>query len=143
MWAERHRWLAVAAAVVVAVLLVGATATAASHNWKPALASGSKAQAKSLTPAAPTSVRAACVTSSTAEVRVSWDTVTHASGYTVYEKATTGSYASVATVTTTTWTSGSLTHGTYTFEVSTKFGSRWLSAKSSASTTIRIRGHCS
>ena len=62
--------------------------------------------------------------------------VTHATTYTVYDSTTsaTGTYTSVASgVTTTSWTSGTLTAGTnYWFEVTVSVGSNWASAKSTA-----------
>ena len=63
--------------------------------------------------------------------------MTHAKSYSVYESTTsaTGTYTLAASgITTTSWTSGTLTASTnYWFEVLALVGTTWSSAKSSAS----------
>lgn len=136
---DRSAVVAVLAACLLAAgVLLGGTAAGAAAKWIVALAAESKAQAKSTSPAVPTGVRATCVSRATVEIRVSWLTAAHATGYTVYQSKTSGSYSSVATVTATDWTSGTLTNGKYTFEVSTSIGSRWTSSRSSSTSSRTI-----
>ena len=66
---------------------------------------------------------------------MSWNPVTAATSYTIWQSttsATTG-YAVAATgVSGLTWTSGNLTTGTYWFEVSSSIGLKWTSPNSTA-----------
>ena len=111
----------------------------ATTNWLVHVASTNAGQAKATTlPAAPAGIGAACAAPTTSKtVTVSWNTVTHATTYSVYESTTsaTGTYTLAASgITTTSWTSGTLTAGAhYWFEVVTTIGTNWTSAKSSAS----------
>jgi hypothetical protein len=138
--------LGVVAAFAACVLLAGGVAIAATR-WGVALGSSSKAQAKATTPAAPTGVTAKCLkstggtatSSTTAAVKVSWTAAALATGYTVWESKTSGSYTKVAKVTTTSWSSSTLTNGSYLFKVTTAIGSKWSSAKSRASATVTIK----
>jgi len=123
------------AALVVAAL-GGGTASAATH-WAINAAGGSTAEARSAAPAAPGSAVSACVTRRTVKVNVSWAAAAHATAYVVYESRTAGSYTSVGTVTTLSWT-GSLTTGQYAFEVASQIGTKWSSASSPPTTQRTI-----
>ncbi len=116
----------------------------AATNWVVHLAAGSKGEAKAQAlPTAPTGATATCAAPTTAKtIKVTWTAVTHATNYTIYQSttsATTG-FASVATgVTTTSWTSGTLTAGSkYWFEVATKIGTNWLGPASTATGSSTI-----
>jgi hypothetical protein len=88
-----------------------------------------KAQAQ---PAAPVSVSASCVALQT-KVTVAWGGVTAATSYSVYESNTsssTGFALAASGLTTTSWTSTSLTAGSYWFTVVAYQGSNWASAMS-------------
>ncbi len=147
---QRARPLALALVLVSVALasLVPWTVTAAwgAGNWVVHLATGSKGEAHAQAlPSAPTGVSAACAAPTTSgTVKVSWSAVTHATNYSVYDSTTsaTGTYTLVASgVATTSWTSGILTTGTnYWFEVTVNFGSKWASAKSSATGESTING---
>ncbi len=136
----RPRTLLVAAPIaLVGLLLASSTGVAwSATNWTVTLHAASSGEGHSQTvPSAPTGVTAACTNPSFSKtITVSWTAVTHATTYTVYDSTTsaTGTYSSIATgVTTTSWTSGTLTSGTnYWFEVTVSVGSNWTSAKSSA-----------
>ncbi len=124
----------------VALCSLAATESAwATTNWLIHVASTNAGQAKATTlPSAPGGVSAACAAPTTSKtVTVGWNTVTHATTYSVYESTTsaTGTYTVAASgISTTSWTSGTLTAGTnYWFEVVTTVGTNWTSAKSSAS----------
>lgn len=125
------RRLGWAALVAISILLAAVSAGASSH-WSISAASNSTAQGRATSPAAPTDVTSSCTSSSTTEATVRWSTATHATKYTVYDSKTSGSYASLGTTTTATYTSSALTSGKYTFEVTTSIGTKWTSAKSSA-----------
>jgi cellulose 1,4-beta-cellobiosidase len=136
----RHGTLLVAAPIaLVGLLLASSTGAAwAATSWIVTLHTASSGEGHSQTvPSAPTGVTAACNAPTTSKtIQVSWTAVTHATTYTVYDSTTssTGTYSSIATgVTTTSWTSGTLTAGTnYWFEVTVSVGSNWASAKSTA-----------
>jgi len=142
----RRRTLLVAAPIALVALLLGTSTGAvwAATNWTVTLHTASSGEAHSQTvPTAPTGVTAACAAPTTAKtIKASWSAVTHATTYTVYNSTTsaTGTYSSIATgVTTTSWTSGTLTAGThYWFEVTASVGSNWTSAKSSATAESTI-----
>jgi cellulose 1,4-beta-cellobiosidase len=136
----RRGTLLVAAPIALAglVLVSGTGAAWAATNWLVTLRTASSGEGHSQTvPSAPTGVSAACAAPTTAKtIKVSWTAVTHATTYTVYDSTTsaTGTYSSIAAgVTTTSWTSGTLTAGTnYWFEVTASVGSNWTSPRSSA-----------
>ncbi len=139
MKARRTTLLVAAPIALVGLLLVSSTGAAwAATNWTVTLHTASSGEGHSQTvPSAPTGVTAACNAPTTAKtIKVSWTAVNHATTYTVYDSTTsaTGTYSSIATgVTTTSWTSGTLTSGTnYWFEVTVTVGSNWTSAKSAA-----------
>ena len=119
--------------------LVATTAGAASGatSWIVTLHSNSagEGQAQAL-PAAPTGAAAACNSPTSKAIKVTWNAVTDASTYSVYDSTTaaTGTYSLAATgVTTNAWTSGTLSPGNYWFEVTASIGSSWASTKSSPS----------
>jgi cellulose 1,4-beta-cellobiosidase len=142
----RRGTLLVAAPIALVGLLVtsGTGAAWAATNWTVPLHTASSGEGHSQTvPSAPTGVTAACNAPTTSKtIKVSWTAVTHATTYTVYDSTTsaTGTYSSIATgVTTTSWTSGTLTAGTnYWFEVTASVGSNWTTAKSSATAESTI-----
>jgi len=118
----------------------------ATGNWvvHAAAVSSGEAKAQAL-PSAPTGVSAACAAPTTAKtIKISWSAVTHATNYSVYDSTTsaTGTYGVIASgVTTTSWTSGSLSSGTnYWFEVATNVGSNWTSSKSAATGESTVNG---
>jgi hypothetical protein len=138
-----RRWLA---GVVAAGMLLGMTATAWATNWVVTLhtASAGEARAQGLL-TAPSGPAAACTSSSAKTVKVSWTAVTKATSYTVYDTTTsaTGTYTSVATgVTTTSWTSATLSAANYWFEVAASMGTNWIGTKSvaTAESTISSSG---
>jgi len=116
-----------------------APAAWAASSWtvQPAASSSGQAQAQAL-PAAPSGVAAACNAPSTSKViKVTWSAVAHATNYALYQATSTtstpGAYTKVTTLTTTSWTSGTLTAGTnYWYEVVTDIGTNWASAASTA-----------
>ena len=116
----------------------------AASSWVAHVAAGSKGESRaSVLPAAPTGIAASCAAPTTSEtIKVTWNAVTHATTYSVYDSTTTvgGTYSLVASgVSTTSWTSGTLTSGTnYWFEVVAVVGSHWASVKSSASVESTI-----
>lgn len=114
------------------LLLLGGASAGADVHWAVTLSSGNAGQAQALTPAAPTGVAAACASSSTDKVTVTWTAASHATSYTVFEKKTSASYASAGTTSGTSWASGALTTGKYKFEVATSIGANWASGNSSA-----------
>ncbi len=119
------------------ILAWGALSAAAlASTWTIALHSGSAGESEGSTkPAAPTGVTASCVSSTQQKVTVTWSAVAHASTYTVYDSTTSSSsgYSVIASgVTTSSWTSGTLSTGSYWFEVVAVVGSNWASAKSAA-----------
>jgi hypothetical protein len=129
----RTRWKLAAGVIVVWGLL---SAPVLAATWTIGLNSGSSGEAKaSSTPAAPTGVSSACVSSSQQKVKVTWSAVAHATTYTVYDSKTSSSsgYSVIASgVTTTSWTSGTLSTGSYWFEVVAIVGTNWASANSAA-----------
>jgi hypothetical protein len=127
---------------VLAVVLAG-TPAAAATNWVMPLhaASAGEAQAQGL-PAAPTGVTAACVSATTKEIKVTWGAVTHATSYSIYQSTTsaTAGFTLVATgVTALTWTSGTLANGNYWYEVAPEIGDNWLGSTSSATAETTIK----
>jgi hypothetical protein len=131
------RALVSALALGLVVATVGAAASGAT-NWTVTLHSNSagEGQAQAL-PAAPAGVAAACSSPTTSKtIKVTWNTVTHATTYSVYDSTTsaTGTYSlAAAGVTTNAWTSGTLPKGNYWFEVTASIGSSWASTMSPAS----------
>lgn len=130
-------------------LVVAATPAIASASiWTVHLQGNGAGQARAqAAPSAPAGVSAACTSSSKTTVGVTWSPVTHASTYTVYESSTsslTGYSAAASALSGTSWTSPSLSSGTYWFEVDALVGSNWESAHSTASSGRSISSsHCS
>ena len=111
----------------------------AATTWAVHAASSTSGQAQALTlPAAPGGVGAACSAPSTSKVlKVTWSAVAHATGYVLSQATSTtstpGAYAKVTTLTTTSYTTGTLSAGTnYWYEVVTDIGTNWASAASTA-----------
>lgn len=129
--------------VFVAGLALGISGTSwATSTWKPGLTTGSSGESRAQnTPVAPTSVTGACTSSSAKTIKVTWGAVAKATSYTIYDATTSGSgtYASLATgVTTTTWTSGTLSSANYWFEVAAYVGTNWIGSRSVATTESTI-----
>jgi cellulose 1,4-beta-cellobiosidase len=128
--------------VVATGILLGMTGTAWATNWVPTLHASSAGQAQARgVPAAPTGATAACTSSSAKTVKVSWTAVTRATSYTMYDTTTSasGTYTSAATgVTTTSWTSGTLSAANYWFEVAAYAGTNWIGTKSTATAESTI-----
>jgi hypothetical protein len=125
----------VAVAILAGVLFAGVPVDAATH-WTVVAGSSTTSEAKATTkPAAPGGVSASCSSSSKKKIVVTWNAVTHAKTYTIFEN---GSSTATATVTTTSWTSGTLSAGTYTFKVSATVGTNWSGTKSSATSKLTI-----
>jgi hypothetical protein len=131
----------VGAVLTLASLSLAFAGVADASTWTTPLQSGSAGEAQAQTlPAAPTGVTSACVTpTSNRQITLTWNTVAHATKYTVWQSFKSGAYTSVATVTTTTWTSSTgLAVGTYSYEIKTQIGNNWIGALSSPSTTRTI-----
>ena len=129
------------AAILTATLLAGANITFAS-GWPVQLGSSSSAEGHAQAgPAAPTGAAATCTSATAATVTLTWNAVTLASSYDIYESTASASsgYSLAATgVTGTSWTSGSLALGNYWFEVAALTGSNWQSANSAATSETTI-----
>ncbi|HEY2333051.1 MAG TPA: hypothetical protein VGH94_14120 [Acidimicrobiales bacterium] len=130
--------MGVAALVALLALLgAGVGPAMAATAWRPALAAGSKGQARSqASPAAPTTITATCTSSSAKTVQVAWSAVPRATSYTIYRSTTSSSsgFTSLATgVVGTSWTSAVLAAGSNWFRVTASVGTNWLSAQSSSS----------
>jgi hypothetical protein len=132
------------AGVVAAGLLLGLSGTAWATNWQPALHASSSGQSEAQgVPAAPSGASAACTSPSAKTIKVSWSAVSRATTYTVYDATTSasGTYTSVATgVTTTSWTSGTLSSSNYWFEVAAYSGTHWVGSNSAATAESTISG---
>lgn len=134
--------------LVVAVSLSGFVAplaASAATGWMVQLVASSKGETKAQAlPVAPTSVSATCNAPTTSMViKVTWNGITHATNYAVYQATSTtstpGSYTKLTTVTTTSWISGTLTAGTnYWYKVVTDVGTNWAGAQSAATTERSI-----
>jgi len=127
--AVRATVIAAAAAATLAV-----QATPSSAVWAIALAGGSRGMAASGVLAAPTGQVATCnggTGSARTMVNVSWTAAGQATSYTILQSASTGAapYTSVGTTAGTTWTSASLSPGSYTFRIEA-VRSGWRSAPS-------------
>ncbi|HVB91531.1 MAG TPA: hypothetical protein VND70_05465 [Acidimicrobiales bacterium] len=138
--ARRNRWILLL--IVLTVSLVGGGGNAWATTWNAGLAAGSSAEAQAggLPASAPGSPTSAC-TGIGPTVNVTWSAVTlpphgnPALSYSIFESTTSSSsgYSVVATgVIGSTWTSGSLTAGSYWFEIAAAFGTNWLGSNSAA-----------
>jgi hypothetical protein len=125
------------AASAFAGLVALAAGPAFASAWVAHLAAGSFGESQATTlPASPTGLAAACQSGTGSKIIVTWNSVTKATSYTVYDSTTsaTGTYSVIASgVTGTSWTSGSLSNGNYWFEVSASIGTNWTGSRSSAS----------
>ena len=129
----------IATITAVTTGLMAAQAAPSGAAWAVNLGAGSRAQASSGVLAAPTGVTSACASRTT--VTVSWTASNRATSYTVLRSTSTGTapYTSVASVSGTSWTSGALGAGSYSFQVQAGTGN-WTSAPSSA-TAVRTLGN--
>jgi len=128
------------ATLVVAVVVAtsGAVVSGASTRWLSSLASASGSESHSLTPK-PKTATSACASTGKAKITLTWSAVAHATTYGVFEKKTGVTKGKVATPTTTTWTSATLTTtGTYLFRVTTSLSTKWASAASSTTAVRKI-----
>jgi fibronectin type 3 domain-containing protein len=134
----------VARTVVIGACLAAAVGNVPAHAataWRVTGTGSSQAHAQSWT--APSNVTATCANALlSATITVNWNTVTHASSYSVYESTTsaTSGYSLIASgITTTSCTSGALTSGrTYWHEVVAVVGNAWQSPTSAATTGRKI-----
>jgi hypothetical protein len=127
------------AVLTLVVLSLSVAEVAYASTWTISLHTGSKSEAQSLTLQPPSGVTSACVTPvSKKEVTVTWGSVSHASEFEVWQSFKGGTYTAVTTLTGTSWTSSTLTSGTYSYEVETEVGTNWVSSKSSPSATRTI-----
>jgi hypothetical protein len=146
------RWILLVVALSVFTLSGGGTAWAT--TWSVGLgASAGEGQGGGLPASAPASPTSSCPGLSPT-VKVTWTAVTAPSqgnpviSYTVLQSHTSSSsgYSAVATgVTTTSWTSGNLSAGSYWFEVAAVYGSNWQGSSSAATAqrTISLGLLCS
>jgi hypothetical protein len=124
-----------------AVMIALACPSRAWASWPIAPSTPTSAQSESAgAPGAPANPSAACVSTLSDEIKVSWSAVTRANNYSVYDETTlSGSYSLIASgVTQTTWTSSGLATGTYTFEVRAYSGSNWSGPNSAATGDVTI-----
>jgi hypothetical protein len=131
------RALPPALGLVCAVTMLGAPAAGAT-NWTVVLHASSAGEGHSQAlQAAPTGVAASCPAPTTSgTIKVTWNAVTHATAYSVYDATTsaTGAYSLVASgISTTSYTTASLTTGNDWYEVTASIGTNWASARSSVS----------
>lgn len=136
-WHLRPLFLAVAVTVIIFVPVA-----ASASNWVNGLGVGSKGQAQARDlPSTPTGVSAACTSPLGKTIQVTWDAVSTATTYTVYRSttsATAGFTVAASGVTATSWTSGTLSNGTYWFQVAAYIGSNWKSPNSPAPASRRV-----
>jgi len=136
---RRPRWVA-AFVAVVAVVSVCCTGPAWATAWTVHVTAGSAGLARSQSLPTPVPA-AACQSSSTKVIVVSWSATTHVT-YAVSQSTTTatGTYTQVASgLTGGSWTSGTLGNGNYWYKVSGSVGTKWATGSSSATgeTTIQ------
>jgi len=134
--------LLVAVGILTALSLLGSSGSAwGTPNWIVHVATTGSGEAKAQAlPAAPTPTSACASPATGKKVTVTWAAVTHATGYAIDQSNTTatGTYTLQTTVTTLTWTGAALATGHYWYEVMTKLGTNWASAKSAATTPRTI-----
>jgi hypothetical protein len=127
--------LAVVLLLGVGAQLTGTSVAWAASSWAVTVKAGSHAQtAAQAAPAAPATSAATCVSGLGNTVKVSWSAVAHATDYTVREAtaAASGPYTAVISTSGTSWTSASLSGGTYWFDVVAIIGTLWTSPASVA-----------
>ena len=132
----RRRRLVTSLAGAVAVWCTATAPAASASNWLDTAATGStgEAQAQGL-PAAPTGAASSCQSSTVSKVTVAWNTVTHATAYSVFQSttsSTSGFSLAASGISTSPWTSGNLSSGNYWFKVTATEGSNWSSGQSSS-----------
>jgi hypothetical protein len=130
--------------VAFVVVATASVATAAqATNWLTGLQAAPKGQAQAeLAPTPPTGVTLTCVSSTQKVLKVSWNSVPHATYDIFYSNtnATSGFATATTGVTTTTWTSGALPTATYWVQVSANVGTNWKSANAAATPSRVIKG---
>jgi hypothetical protein len=130
------RALPPALGAVCAALMVGGAAAGAT-SWIVVLHSNSAGEGHAQAfPAAPTGPAAACAAPTTSKtIKLTWNTVTHATTYSVYDSTTsaTGTYTLLASgIGTNSYTTAALASGNYWFEVTATVGTNWAGSRSSA-----------
>ena len=130
--------------VLLVALLLAPAASAEASSWTLALAGGSAGQSAAGTLGTPGGVTGTCGTGANkTSVIVSWTTVPRAASYRILQSSTsaTSGFATVATgVTGTSWTSASLTTGSYWFKVVAVLGN-WSGPESAATAQRTISGN--
>jgi hypothetical protein len=133
----RRHLLALASISVLSAFLPQASGVAGASSWAVALSAGSGGHTHAqAAPPAPAGMTATCTSFAQTTVLVSWSAVTHATTYTIYQSTTSSTTAfssAAAGVVGTSWTSPSLSTGTYWFKVAAYEGNFWASATSAAS----------
>ena len=133
--------VAVALAVMVALIagpgaVSRADALAVPASWSIGVAGARAGQAGSGgPPLAPTGATSACVSAASNQVTVTWNAVTRASTYSVYDSTVSsgGPYTLLASgITGTTYTTGGLAVATFWFEVAAVTGTSWQGPNSAA-----------
>jgi hypothetical protein len=124
--------------------LLSAPGIASASSWVDTLASGSSGQDPGLSlPSAPVSVVAACTSPTGKTIKITWAALALATSYSVYQSktsASTGYSLATSGVTATSWTTGTLSNGTYWFEVAGYLGTNWVSPNSTATPSRVISG---
>jgi hypothetical protein len=119
---------------------------AAAASWAVGLGPGSQGETQARgAPAAPGGVAAACVGLLQPKITVSWNLVSLATTYTIYQSTTSASLGFSPTATSITgqsWTSGNLAIGNYWYEVGALIGSNWSGPLSSATAESTITVNC-
>jgi hypothetical protein len=128
--------------VVFTGVLVSVPGAAWASSWVIPLNVGSRGDAQGHTlPPAPSGVAAACSSSSGKTIKVTWNSVTHASSYSIYQSTVSGASGfslAASGVTGTSWTSGTLSNATYWFEVAAKIGTNWAGPNSTATASHAV-----
>jgi hypothetical protein len=126
-----HRLLLI---VALAAFWTSGITAAWGSSWVPGLSASSNGEALAYSlPPQPTAT-ATCSGVLLGSIVVTWNSVTPASNYLVYQSTSsaTGPYSEVANVTSLTYTQSGLGIGSYWFEVAAAVGSNWQGAKSAA-----------
>ena len=116
-----------ATASFATVAQASAWTTAVTFGTKPAVAQAEAA------PSAPASVALDCLSPTQKALKVSWSAVPHAANYDIFystTSATAGFLSAGAPVTTTSWTSGTLTNNSYWVQVVANVSANWKSPAS-------------
>jgi hypothetical protein len=139
---RRNRVLRPTVVVFVLAALVSCATAAQASNWATGLQASSKGQARAdVAPTVPAGVAAACVSSTTKQIKVSWGSVPHAT-YTVYRAtAAAGPFSVLASGLAASPYTSTFVNGTYWFQVQATVGTagtNWKSANSAATPTGRV-----